>query len=85
MVAIFQGAAITLSLSNQTPSRPALLRNSLLSTIDLLDRRRASEIGDAVIDDYVSMKWLEWHGGALRLTVAGESVRKQLLTSLEAN
>jgi hypothetical protein len=76
---------MTLSLSTQTPSRPALLRKSLLSTIDLLDRRRASEIGDAVIDDYVSIKWLEWHGGALRLTSAGESVRKQLLTSLEAN
>lgn len=72
-------------LSRQTPLRPAALRESLLSTIDLLDRRRASEIGDAVIDDYVSLKWLEWHGGALRLTLTGEHVRKQLLTSLESH
>jgi hypothetical protein len=84
MVTVF-GVAMTLSLSKQTPSRPAVLRESLLSTIDLLDRRRASEIGDAVIDDYVSMNWLEWHGGALRLTITGESVRKQLLTRLESN
>jgi hypothetical protein len=83
MVAVF-GAAMTLSPSKQMPSRPAVLRESLLSTIDLLDRRRASEIGDAVIDDYVSMNWLEWHGGALRLTITGEGVRKQLLTSLES-
>ena len=75
---------MTLSLSKQMPSRPAVLRESLLSTIDLLGRRRASEIGDAVIDDYVSMNWLEWHGGALRLTITGEDVRKQLLTRLES-
>ena len=73
---------MTLSLSRQ--AQPTILRESLLSTIDLLDRRLASEIGDAVIDDYVSMKWLEWHGGALRLTVTGESVRKQLLIGLES-
>ena len=75
---------MTLSLSKRMPSRPAVLRESLLSTIDLLGRRRASEIGDAVIDDYVSMNWLEWHGGALRLTITGEDVRKQLLTRLES-
>lgn len=75
---------MTLSLSKQTPSRPAALRESLLLTIDLLNRRRASEIGDAVIDDYVSINWLEWHGGALRLTTVGENVRRQLLTSIES-
>jgi hypothetical protein len=75
---------MTLSLSKQTPPCHAVLRESLLSTIDLLGRRRASEIGDAVIDDYVSVNWLEWHGGALRLTVTGENVRKQLLTRFES-
>ena len=75
---------MTLSLSKQTPSRSGALRDSLLATIDLLGRRRASEIGDAVIDDYVSMNWLEWHGGALRLTITGENVRRQLLTTIES-
>jgi hypothetical protein len=58
------------------------LRGSLLSTIDLLHRRRAAEVGDRLIDDYVALHWLEWNGGALRLTVTGENVRKQLLACI---
>src|SRR5688572_14555041 len=53
------------SPSTREPLSPQVLRDSLLSTIDLLNRRRAAEIGDAVIDDYVALNWLEWNGGAL--------------------
>jgi hypothetical protein len=55
------------------------LRGSLLSTIDLLHRRRAAEVGDRLIDGYLALDWLEWKGGALRLTVTGEDMRQQLL------
>ena len=73
----------SLSLSTPAPLRSQVLRDSLLSTIDLLNRRRAAEIGDGVIDDYVALNWLEWNGGALRLTVIGQNIRQQLLANLE--
>jgi len=70
-------------LTKPAPLRSQALRATLLATIDLLDRRRAAEIGDRLIDDYVALDWLEWNGGALRLTVTGQNVRRQLLEQLE--
>ncbi|HET7793920.1 MAG TPA: hypothetical protein VFL64_11105 [Rhizobacter sp.] len=63
------------------PRREAL-RESLLSTVDLLGRRRACEIDAGFIADYVTLDWLEWHGGSLRLTATGENICKQLLAVL---
>ncbi|MEK8029431.1 hypothetical protein AACH06_01245 [Ideonella sp. DXS29W] len=60
-------------------SRLESLRNSLLESIDMLRRRRANEIPQGDIDDYVSLDWIEWHGGTLRLTVVGENIRRQLI------
>ncbi len=54
------------------------LLGALLDTVDLLHGRRAAEIGPGLIDDYVALNWLEWNGGALRLTVTGDNIRKQL-------
>jgi hypothetical protein len=72
---------------NSNPPVPRVgtpvLRDALLATIDLLDRRRAGQIADGFIDGYVALNWLEWNGGALRLTVTGDNVRKQLLAQLE--
>jgi hypothetical protein len=59
-------------------ARQEALRGALLATVDLLARRRASEIDHAYIDDYVAMHWLEWHGGSLRLTETGRNVCAQL-------
>ena len=59
------------------------LRDSLLTTIDLLYRRRAAEVGDRFIEGYISLDWLEWNGGTLRLTATGENVRSQLLAGLD--
>ena len=39
---------------------------------------RAAEIPEVDIDDYVSLNWLEWYGGSLRLTTLGENICKQL-------
>ena len=47
------------------------LRASLLDTMSALPMRRASDIPAQRIEDYVERRWLEWHGGALRLTAHG--------------
>jgi hypothetical protein len=58
------------------------LRNALLATVDLLHRRRASEIPEGYIDGYVALEWLEWHGGGLRLTITGRNVCRQVTLNL---
>lgn len=67
-----------MALPETSIARRESLRASLLSTVDLLKRRRAAEIGDDIIDDYVALNWLEWNGGNLRLTVTGENICRQL-------
>jgi hypothetical protein len=64
-------------------TRREALREDLLATVALLKRRRASDIADGYIDDYVALRWLEWHGGTLRLTTTGENVCRQLVMRLE--
>jgi len=58
--------------------RVALLRDTLESAVDSLHHRRASEIPDDFIADFVSMDWLRWHGGSLRLTATGDKVCRQI-------
>lgn len=58
-----------------------MLRNALLATVDLLRRRRASEIPEGYIDGYVALNWLEWHGGGLRLTITGSNICRQVTLS----
>lgn len=68
------------SLANMPPVlRGEALREALLTTVDLLGRRRASEIAEDYIDAYVALDWLEWNGGTLRLTTVGDNICKQLL------
>jgi hypothetical protein len=59
-------------------SRREQLRNELLSTVDSLHRRRADLISEGFIADYVALHWLEWNGGALRLTVTGNNMCDQM-------
>lgn len=54
------------------------LRAALLANVHLLYRRRAGEIGDSTIDEYLALQWFEWNGGALRLTVIGQNVCEQI-------
>lgn len=58
--------------------RHEALRDALLATVDLLKRRRAAEIPPTRIDEYVTLNWLEWNGGSLRLTIIGENICRQL-------
>ena len=53
------------------------LRRSLPATVELLQNRQADRIDDADIDAYVSLNWLEWHGGGLRRTITGRNVCAQ--------
>lgn len=53
------------------------LRRTLPATVELLQSRQADRIDDADIDAYVSLNWLEWHGGGLRLTITGRNVCAQ--------
>jgi hypothetical protein len=73
---------MTLSFTARTPLRREALTDRLLATVDLLKRRRAAFIAEGDIDDYVQLHWLEWNGGALRLTVVGENLCKQLTERL---
>ena len=50
--------------------RREVLRDGFLHTVDLLKQRRADQIGDGEIADYVALDWLEWNGGGLRVTAA---------------
>ena len=52
----------------------AALQDSLLATVDALTRRRACDIPEPTIDQLVALRWLEWRGGSLRLTEAGETM-----------
>ena len=59
-------------------SHDDVLRSALLPTVEFLRRRRADLIDTTLIDSYVALNWMEWHGGSLRLTVTGRNVCAQL-------
>jgi hypothetical protein len=59
------------------PQRREALREALQASVDMLYRRRASDIPEGYIDDYVLLNWLEWHGGDLKLTPLGEDICRE--------
>jgi hypothetical protein len=63
-------------------SRRDQLRLELLATVDSLQRRRADLVSEALIEDYEALHWLEWNGGALRLTVTGTNMCEQIRARL---
>ena len=63
-------------------SRREQLRLELLATVDSLHRRRADLVSDGFVEDYVALHWLEWNGGALRLTVTGTNMCEQMRARL---
>ncbi|MDA7417360.1 hypothetical protein PGB34_13400 [Xenophilus arseniciresistens] len=68
-----------MSAAVPTLDRQSELRVALPGVEQLLQRRRAGEIGEDVIDDLVSLSWIEWNGGALRLTTTGQNICRQQL------
>ena len=68
--------AIPAQVAARSPDREQL-RALFPSTAALLYRRRADLIGDDMIERYVALQWLQWNGGALKLTVTGQNVCNQ--------
>jgi hypothetical protein len=66
---------VTAALSHVLPRET--LKEALLSTAALVEKRRCSEIAEGYIDGYVALNWMEWNGGSLRLTVTGDNVCRQ--------
>lgn len=56
------------------------LRKALQGTVDSLHKRRACDIPESYIDDYVLLDWMTWEGGGLKLTTTGENIRRQELS-----
>ena len=69
---------MTLPSQPTSASKREALRDALPATVNLLKRRRAADITEGYIDEYVALNWLEWNGGDLRLTTVGDNVCKQL-------
>jgi len=69
---------MTWSASTPLAARRDVLRDELLATVSLLKQRRAAEIAEGFVEDYVALHWMEWHGGSLRLTTTGENVCRHL-------
>lgn len=63
-------------------SRREQLRLELLATVDSLHRRRADLVSEGFIEDYVALRWLEWNGGALRLTATGTNMCEHMRAGL---
>lgn len=72
---------MTLSAHPTSAVHREALRNALPASVDKLYRRRACDIPEGYIEDYVALNWLEWRGGGLRVTPVGENVCSQLLRS----
>ena len=70
---------MTSPLSQLQPQRRESLRDALPATVGLLKLRRAAEIAESDIDDYVALNWMEWNGGGLRLTTTGENICRQVV------
>ena len=60
-------------------TRLEVLREAFQDSVHMLYRRRACDIPNGFIEDYVALNWLEWNGGALRVTPTGQNVCSQLL------
>jgi hypothetical protein len=65
----------------QTPKQQRLsateIRNALPGAARDLAQCRADLIGDELIDRFVALDWMEWRGGALKLTQVGLNVIAQ--------
>jgi hypothetical protein len=60
-------------------TRQDALRAQLPLVVSLLQKRRASEIDETVIDELEALSWLEWVGGSLQLTATGSNICRQQL------
>jgi hypothetical protein len=63
--------------------RRQVLRDALLPTVELLNRNQDAQLDEGIIADYVALRWLEWNGSTLCLTITGTKVCDQLRACVE--
>ena len=63
--------------AKEESERKERLRQALPAAVELLRTRQAGLIAPREIEDFITLNWLEWHGGTLRLTVTGSNVVSQ--------
>ena len=51
---------------------------------DALQLRRANRIAESDIDDFVGLCWMDWRGGALRITPLGQMALSRIRLRLNA-
>lgn len=66
-----------MNLAQMSSARRDELRAALPGVVQSLKTSHAADVNDTLIDDYVRLDWLEWHGGSLRLTDTGRNVCRQ--------
>ncbi|HET9643710.1 MAG TPA: hypothetical protein VFP68_10230 [Burkholderiaceae bacterium] len=62
-----------------TPTRCRALSHELPTAVSSLWRRRAWEIPEGHVDDYVKLGWMDWNSGALVLTSSGQAVHDRVV------
>ncbi len=63
--------------------RQGELRAALPRIQSLLKTNQAGQIGDDVIDELVKCFWMEWDGGALKLTATGLNICRQFTLEVQ--
>ncbi|GAA6118741.1 hypothetical protein [Acidovorax sp. FG27] len=66
-----------MAIATTTADRQGELRAALPRIQSLLRSNQAGQIGDDVIDELVHCSWMEWDGGALKLTATGLNICRQ--------
>jgi hypothetical protein len=58
--------------TNIAPIVTEQICDAFASAADSLLLRRAGEIPERSIEDFVSLGWMRWHGGSLQVTPLGQ-------------
>lgn len=61
------------------PARCEVLSHQLPAAIASLWRRRAWEVPQGSLDDFVTLGWMSWSSGTLMLTPAGQIVHDRVV------
>ncbi|HWP20183.1 MAG TPA: hypothetical protein VNO84_13710 [Burkholderiaceae bacterium] len=54
------------------------LRTLLMTVVQHMRERRMDLIEERALAPLLALDWIEWHGGALRLTITGSNVCEQM-------
>lgn len=75
---MLRGAAGTPADDGAPASAEQALRQRLMVVVQHMRQRRMDLIDEASLAPLLALDWIEWHGGALRLTITGRNVCDQM-------